>query len=253
MKIDAIPAFSDNYIWKLSDGEHAYVVDPGDANAVIRTLLKSHEQLVGILVTHHHADHVGGVRTLFEQFGCRIIGPASHKTGCPHETVKEGDTITLSPLPIQLRVVEVPGHTLDHVAYMGHGIALTGDTLFAGGCGRLFEGSAEQMWTSLSKLKALSDTTRIYCAHEYTLSNLKFAVTIEPDNPVLKSRLEAVMALRQQGEITLPSSIELEKATNPFLRADLPEVRRNVEKLIGQSLATPIETFAAIRRLKDNF
>jgi len=223
LKIHSVHAFDDNYIWIIADHVNAWVVDPGDAAPVI-TFLESHAlTLQGILLTHWHGDHQGGVLDLCARFaGIEVIGSHKPLKG-PSRPVSEGDLICV--LGADFEVIEVPGHTLDHVAYASvsdqfqHPVTFTGDTLFAAGCGRLFEGSAENMFSSLSKINSLPENTEIYCAHEYTLENLNFAVVAEPDNEDTQKRQKQVSDMRAQGKATVPTTLELERLTNPFLRA----------------------------------
>lgn len=256
MKIFAIPAFADNYIWALhTSDKEVYVVDPGEAAPVENMLSEKGLTLAGILVTHHHADHTGGIAALCSNRSIPVYGPSgNHIRGITHP-VAEGDTVTVAG--IALDVMAVPGHTLDHLAYVarkeGEPAALfCGDTLFAGGCGRLFEGTAEMMYTSLRRIGALPADTRVYCAHEYTVSNLRFALKADPDNPELKQRYQAELDKRQRNIPTLPSTILLEQRTNPFLRCHSANIRANVGKNMAQNLLSDdISTFAFLRRWKD--
>src|SRR5690625_4515878 len=257
--IEPIRAFRDNYIWLLRDSHsnRACVVDPGDAAPVIEALRNRNLALETILITHHHPDHVGGVARLVEQYAPRVYGPRSdHFTDVD---VVLADNDRLAVLDHDFEVLTVPGHTLDHIAYYHHTpgqppALFPGDTLFAGGCGRLFEGTAEQMHHSLSKLASLPGNTRVYCAHEYTLTNLRFALAVEPGNTALQQRLAEVERLRSEDLPTLPSTIALEKATNPFLRTAEPEVVAAASQYSGHdhSRAPASETFATIRSWKDN-
>jgi hydroxyacylglutathione hydrolase len=221
MNLIALPAFTDNYIWMLHDGRRAVVVDPGDAEPVRSALLAQGLELAGILVTHHHPDHVGGIDGLRTLLQGAVHGPARERIPAPFEPLQGGDTLQL--LGLSIEVIDVPGHTAGHIAFVlrpeGEApILFCGDTLFSGGCGRLFEGTPAQMHESLSRLAALPGNTRVCCAHEYTLSNLRFAQAVEPDNATLASHVVRCQALRAQGQPTLPSSIELERAINPFMR-----------------------------------
>lgn len=223
LKIDRVHAFTDNYIWIISNGSSCYAVDPGDAAPVLEYLTTSGQRLEGILVTHWHGDHQGGVADLLEHApNIPVIGSKKH-LACGSQPVSEGETIAV--LGAEFTVLEVPGHTLDHVAFVStstlfdHPVAFTGDTMFVAGCGRLFEGTPEQMFTSLHKIDQSPSDTAVYCAHEYTLSNLKFAIAVEPENPAIQERLETVTALRETNQPTVPSTLELERQTNPFLRA----------------------------------
>ncbi|KXF81222.1 hydroxyacylglutathione hydrolase [Enterovibrio coralii] len=251
LSVSSIPAFNDNYIWLLkNDDNHCVVVDPGDASPVIQTLSEQGLTLDGILLTHHHNDHIGGVGELLARFPALFIyGPNTARFPQVTHPVADNDTFTL--YGENFTVFQVPGHTLDHIAYYAEGMLFCGDTLFSGGCGRLFEGTPEQMHTSLTKLASLPEDTKVYCAHEYTQSNINFAIAVEPNNDALVSYAYDVKALRAENQSTLPSSIALEKAINPFLRAHIDSVKNAVtERAQGVS---DVETFAALRRWKDDF
>ena len=256
IKIDALPAFSDNYIWLLQDPErrHCAVVDPGDAAPVEAWLAANPDwQLSDILITHHHFDHVGGIERLKAATGARVLGPANEKIPGRDLALHDGDQVDV--LGQRFSVYAVPGHTLGHIAYIQaeqHWL-FCGDTLFAGGCGRLFEGSPEQMHQSLSRLAALPEQTQVFCTHEYTLSNLRFAAAVEPDNQQIKQRLEQVGQWREAGQISLPSSIALERATNPFLRSSEPAVSAMIAERDGPASRSPTQVFAALRAWKDHF
>lgn len=249
----AIPAFRDNYIWAILDGrsEHAVVVDPGDAAPVKQTLAARGLALAGILITHHHHDHTGGIDELLADGPVPVWGPAAEPVPQVSVPLSGGEKVEIEPLSLTLEVIAVPGHTSGHIAYFGEGMLFCGDTLFAGGCGRLFEGTAAQMHASLSALAALPPQTRVYCAHEYTESNLRFALQVEPDNAALVQRLAEVSRLRAEGDITLPSSIELELATNPFLRPHSPSVIKSAEAHAGRRLGSAVEVFTTLRAWKD--
>jgi hydroxyacylglutathione hydrolase len=252
-----IPAFADNYIWLLHDGASAAVVDPGDAGPVQAFLDARGLRLIAILATHHHADHVGGISALLERQSVPVYGPANESIPGRTHAMREGDEVVLAELAALLRVVDVPGHTAGHIAYAGtvgaEPVVFCGDTLFAGGCGRLFEGTPGQMWASLSKLAALPPSTRVYCAHEYTVANLRFAAAVEPGSADLARRRAAVGEQRARGEPTVPSTIADERATNPFLRVDVPEVAASAEIREGRALATSVERFAVLRAWKNAF
>ena len=255
MNLVALPAFADNYIWMVHDDSRAFVVDPGDAAPVIAALKSRRLQLAGILVTHHHADHVGGIdalRGLFDEGRSVVYGPAREPIPEPFVPLRGGDSVAL--LGLRFEVLDVPGHTAGHVAYVQRDVPsdpllFCGDTLFSAGCGRLFEGTPAQMWDSLGKLMRLPDDTRVYCAHEYTASNARFALSVEPENPALVARAETIRTLRAEGKPTVPSTIGLEKATNPFLRVESAELQRSVDR-VG---ADAVEIFAETRRRKDHF
>lgn len=247
-----IPAFKDNYIWLLRKGASAVVVDPGDAVPVLEVLDREKLVLDSILVTHHHKDHQGGVAQLLEYSSAQVFGPARESiTGRTH-ALQGGERISLSSLGVIMQVIAVPGHTLGHLAYYGHGCLFCGDTLFAGGCGRVFEGSYAQMHDSLMRLAGLPDDTLIYCAHEYTEANLRFALAVEPGNRSLASRVNEVAVLRARDLATVPSSLAIEKATNPFLRCHLPEVLMSARKR-GVTNAEEVAVFASIREWKNGF
>jgi hydroxyacylglutathione hydrolase len=254
IQISALPAFTDNYIWLLQDhrSQRCAVVDPGDA-APVEAWLDAHPDWVlsDILITHHHHDHVGGVERLKHISGATVYGPASENI--PARDVALNDNDSASVLGWEFDVYAVPGHTLGHIAYYHHGLLFCGDTLFAAGCGRLFEGTPDQMHHSLSRLAALPEDTLVYCTHEYTLSNLKFAAAVEPTNTDIAARLEKVTQQRQNGVMTLPSTLALEKLTNPFLRTGETLVKQKVDERAGAQNRAPSEVFAALRAWKDKF
>lgn len=258
LKIEALPAFTDNYIWMLQDVERRVcaAVDPGDAGPVQAWLdANSGWRLSDILITHHHHDHVGGVEQLKARYDSTVYGPATERIPGRDNALVDGQCIQI--LGIELQVIEVPGHTSGHIAYF-HPDAdepwlLSGDTLFAAGCGRLFEGTPAQMFTSLQRLAALPASTRVYCTHEYTLSNLRFARAVEPDNHDIARRFEKTTELRNAGHITLPSDLQTELATNPFLRSGEPSVAAAASKKSGSQLDSPQAVFAALRAWKDSF
>ena len=256
IQIDALPAFNDNYIWLLQDTAKrcCAVVDPGDAAPVLAWLQQHPDvQLTDILVTHHHNDHVGGVAQLKQVTGAKVYGPA--RESIPARDVALDDHDSVEVLGLTFTVIAVPGHTLGHIAYhqADQGLLFSGDTLFAGGCGRLFEGTPEQMHQSLSRFTALADATLVYCAHEYTLSNLRFAVAVEPDNADLQQRVRDAQALRERNLPTVPSTLALEKRTNPFLRVDETSVKEKADERNPGAGATPATVFAALRAWKDKF
>ncbi|ROR99985.1 hydroxyacylglutathione hydrolase [Sinobacterium caligoides] len=254
LNISAIKAYSDNYIWLLDDTNSAVIVDPGDAEPVIEHLEMHQLQLKMIIVTHHHFDHVGGIAALCEKYGAiDIIYPANSPYQEGNRAVSSGDSINI--LSHTFDVITVPGHTLDHVCYYSRHLKalFSGDTLFAGGCGRVFEGTSEQMYHSLQKLADLPSDTRVYCAHEYTLSNLRFALTLEPNNDILKQRLTETEELRRQELSTLPSTIGEELASNPFLRCHIREITKAANLPNDAKIADSVATFAAIRELKNHF
>jgi hydroxyacylglutathione hydrolase len=251
----AVPAFQDNYLWLIHDGKHAAVVDPGDAAPILAALDTHRLSLAAILLTHHHADHVGGVPELLRNFNVPVFGPRQESIPQITQGLGEDDSITLPGLDLKLNVFDVPGHTRGHIAYFApeQSWLFCGDTLFAGGCGRLFEGTPEQMVASLDKLAALPDATQIYCAHEYTLSNLRFAHEVEPENIALKTRIQHDQAKRDQGQPTVPSTMGMEKATNPFLRFREPGIADRLVASGHVSSREPIDVFAALRQWKNSY
>jgi hydroxyacylglutathione hydrolase len=253
MDIQPLRAFEDNYIWLLREGRGVVVVDPGDETPVLRYLAAENASLVAILLTHHHGDHTGGVAGLIARHPVPVYGPAAESILGITVPLREGDTVAMSGFQHSLKVIDVPGHTRGHIAYYGGGALFCGDTLFACGCGRLFEGTAEQMWTSLNKLAALPPETRVYCAHEYTQSNARFALAVEPDNAKLRARANRVAQLRASRQATVPFTLEEELETNPFLRSTQPEVTAAAERFRGNRLSCPVEVFAALREWKNGF
>ncbi len=256
MHLIPIPAFTDNYIWMLHDGERALVVDPGEASGVRETLARLGLRLDTILITHHHADHTGGVPELREATGARVIGPAFENMPEPLARVSGGEHV--DALGLRFEVIDVPGHTAGHIAYFcaaldGRPLVFCGDTLFSGGCGRLFEGTPGQMHDSLARLAALPGDTRVCCTHEYTLSNLAFAVAVEPGNTALQAYLARCQALRARGEPTLPSSIDTERAINPFLRTHVPPVVQAAQSRAPDSAGDPVSVLATLREWKNVF
>lgn len=249
-----MPAFDDNYIWMLHDGRQALVVDPGDEQPVLQALQAQHLQLSAILVTHHHQDHVGGVDALRAATGAAVYGPAGETMPEPLQRLAGGDTVQV--LGLTFEVIDVPGHTAGHIAYYsppgnGQPLLFCGDTLFSGGCGRLFEGTPAQMLASLDTLAALPGNTQVCCAHEYTLGNLRFARAVEPDNAALQEYTQRCEALRARRQPTLPSTLAVEREINPFLRAREASVARAVQARATASDA--VSVFAALREWKNQF
>ena len=262
-EIVPIAAFADNYVWLLRRGRYAAVIDPGDAAPVLAHLEQHRLELAAILVTHHHGDHIGGIEALLAHSAhsanprVPVFGPADEAIDEIDRPVKDGDRIELPELNTSFEVIAVPGHTRGHLAYYGGipsdgGVLFCGDTLFGCGCGRIFEGTAEQMWRSLARISALPADTRIYCAHEYTLANIRFALAVEPDNAALHARAEEAARLRAAGAPTVPSTLAVELATNPFLRWDAPAVIAAAKRSGGEA-ERPAAVFAAIRAWKDKF
>jgi hydroxyacylglutathione hydrolase len=257
IQIDALPAFTDNYIWLLQDPStrRCVVVDPGDAAPVLNWLDQHPDwTLSDILITHHHHDHVGGVLQLKQRTGARVFGPAAESI--PGRDVALGDNERIEVLGLEFEVYAVPGHTLGHIAFYHAAstpLLFCGDTLFAAGCGRLFEGTPAQMHQSLSRLNSLPGQTLVYCTHEYTLSNLRFAQAVEPDNADIADRLADVTRWRSENRISLPSNLALERLTNPFIRIDEASVRQKADERSGTSHLAPSDIFASLRTWKDNF
>lgn len=258
LNLHPVPAFTDNYIWCLHDNQSAYVVDPGQADPVLDYLSDRALTLKGILITHHHWDHVSGIEALLEAFpGVPVWGPAHETIPCCSEPLNEGDVIELD-WDIRFKIMEVPGHTLGHIAYYAQQspcgpILFCGDTLFSSGCGRLFEGTPKQMHHSLQKFAVLPPETIVCCTHEYTSANLRFALAVEPDNEDIKQRASQVAMMRDQNSPSLPSSIGLELRINPFLRVMESTVLESLQQKCGERPSNEVESFATLRQWKDNF
>ena len=256
LAVRAVQAFADNYIWLIHsplDPRLVAVVDPGDAQPVIAEVRRAGLQVAAILLTHHHPDHIGGVPGLLELGAVPVIGPADARIGSTTATVREGESLELRELGLAFKTLEIPGHTLSHIAFWGHGAVFCGDTLFSAGCGRTFEGTAIQMNASLERLRALPADTRVYCGHEYTASNLRFAMAVDPHNEAADAYLQRVTALRAAGKATLPSTLKLEIEVNPFLRCDRPEMPAAAQRHTGQTLPDNAAVFGALRAWKDGF
>ena len=253
INIEPIEAFSDNYIWLLTTNEGSIVIDPGESDNLLKIIKERNLNLKAILITHHHFDHTGGIEEILADKSIDVYGPNNNIDSI---NIKVSNESKINLLGIEFEVIEIPGHTLDHIAYYakndGHPILFSGDTLFAGGCGRVFEGTFEQMYESLSILKKLPLDTKIYCGHEYTESNLRFAKIVEPLNQGIISRYNDVVKLNKQGIPTLPSTIEIEIETNPFLRVGLKSIQQKISKKFNTP-KNDKDIFAAIRQWKDNF
>lgn len=247
-----IPAFKDNYIWLLRKGAAAVVVDPGDAGPVLEVLDREGLVLTAIVITHHHADHQGGVAGLLARYPAAVFGPQVESITGLSRPLRGGETIDLPGLGVAFEVIAVPGHTLGHLAYHGAGALFCGDTLFGAGCGRVFEGTMAQMLASLERLAALPGDTAVYCAHEYTEANLRFALAADPDNRLLQLRAVEVAAARAKGGATVPSTLAQEKATNPFLRCGDPALVASAQRRVAQA-TSPLEVFTALREWKNVF
>lgn len=257
LSVSAIPALKDNYIWALRRDGHreAVVVDPGEAEPVLRWLDAQNAVLGAILVTHHHWDHTHGIHELRQRWPVAVYGPAGeqHPIEALSHPLRNGEHVSLDCLDADFDVIDIPGHTLGHIALHGEGFLFCGDTLFSAGCGRLFEGSPEQMHHSLMRLAQLPADTQVCCGHEYSEANLVFALTVEPDNADARQHLTRVRELRRTEKPSLPSMLGLERSINPFLRCSEPAVVRAVSAQCGQALHSAVDVFAALRRWKDQF
>jgi hydroxyacylglutathione hydrolase len=251
LEIELVPCLSDNYAYLVRDADSGLcaVVDPSEALPVEKALAAKGWKLTHILNTHHHFDHTGGNIPLKEKFGAEIVGPGKDRARFEGIDTGVDESTNWKFGSRAVRVMEIPAHTSSHIAFVFDDAAFTGDTMFAMGCGRLFEGTPAMMWSSLSKLMTLPDATRIFCGHEYTQSNGRFALTLEPGNAALVARMKDVDAARAKGAPTIPSTLGLEKQTNPFLRTNSPEIR----KTLGMESASDVDVFGEIRRRKDNF
>ncbi|MDR2872677.1 MAG: hydroxyacylglutathione hydrolase [Xanthomonadaceae bacterium] len=251
MRLIPLPAFEDNYIWTLQDGDRMLVVDPGDAVPVLAVAERGIRP-AAVLITHHHADHCGGIARLQEQWpALPVFAPEDPRLNFRHDAIGEGARFTIGRW--ELSVIAVPGHTSSHIAFVTGQYLFCGDTLFSLGCGRLFEGTPAQMFDSLQKLSRLPDRTLVCCAHEYTLSNATFAAAVDPDNVFLHQRILEAGDQRRAGQATLPVTLSSELASNPFLRCDSQAIRASVASRLGRDPADPLETFAELRRWKDGF
>lgn len=262
ISITALNAFSDNYLWVISNGVNAALVDPGDADVCIKFLIKSQLTLTSILITHHHADHTGGIEKLVsfckeKQWPLTIYGPEKENIPYCDNKLSGSDIVNITELSIEFTTIDLPGHTAGHIAYFAkinnQPVVFCGDTLFSGGCGRLFEGTPEQMLQSLNKLKALPENTKVYCAHEYTQANLVFALTVDPENKDLINYKKKVDKLRSKNQSTIPTTIKVEKLINPFLRSHTNSIKVSAIKHNKNKETNTLESFTTIRLWKDQF
>jgi hydroxyacylglutathione hydrolase len=249
LNIIPIPAFDDNYIWLLHNGQNAVVIDPGDAAPVIETLAKLNLNLSAILITHHHSDHIDGVAGLLAHQAAPVFATSYEKFNFKHTQLSEGDVVNLPHIGQTFKVMWLPGHTSGHIVYVNDDYLLCGDVIFGAGCGRLLGGTAPQMFTSLQRLKSLKPSTQVFCTHEYTAKNIAFALTLDPDNADLIDREQQVKQLRAKNLPSLPSTIELELKTNPFLRCNQASIIQHSQAESNNELAV----FTAIRGLRNNF
>ncbi len=255
LEINPIPAFSDNYFWSIENKDRqSIVVDPGDASPVLDHLTQNKLNLHAILITHHHTDHTGGVNALKKHFNCPVYGPKSEAIEFSDTQLEENDNIQFPDFELEFNIIDIPGHTSGHIAYVANGVIFCGDTLFSAGCGRLFEGSPQQMLNSLDKILKLPSSTKFYCAHEYTLNNLKFAQSIEPNNVDIENRIQQVKKMRKQNIPSIPTTLANEKTYNPFLRTREPNMIAAVAELTnGKINYDPVSIFTFLRESKDNF
>src|SRR5271165_2615442 len=256
LNVRPVRAFSDNYIWLIESPQgkdRLVAVDPGDAAPVIAELQRSGASLAAILLTHHHPDHIGGVPELLRHGAVPVIGPDDARIAQRTRSVRDGERCDLPDLGLSFEILQVPGHTLSHIAFWGHGALFCGDTLFSAGCGRLFEGTPTQMNASLNRLRDLPPDTRVYCGHEYTAANLRFALTVDPANGAAREYQDSVARLRARDNPSLPSTLGLENRVNPFLRCDDPTVVAAAEAHAGKTLNDPALVFGALRAWKDQF
>jgi len=257
IEVSRVKAFEDNYIWLIhslnpNNDKGIIIVDPGEHQPVIEQIEIHHYVPAAIFITHHHGDHTGGVKKLVEQYNIPVYGPKNENIASVTTPLDNSQKVSLPDLNLEFSILDVPGHTRGHIAYLGHGSLFIGDTLFAGGCGRLFEGTGQQMHHSLSQLLTLNPNTLVYCAHEYTSDNLNFAIQVEPENQALIERISETKELRQHNKATVPSLLSVELATNPFLRFNENTVKLAAQEYTGKTLLTADAVFTATRNWKDD-
>jgi len=254
LKIHPVPAFSDNYIWVIHDQSHALVVDPGESQGVLDYLRQQQLELQAILITHHHYDHINGVEAILDSYPkATVFAPADERIPFAYQTMQENSHIGFAQPGIEFKVLETPGHTRTHIVYHNDAMLFCGDTLFSMGCGRLFEGTPEQMHHSLNKIKQLSEHLKVYCTHEYTLDNIRFAEAADPNNPSIQDYKQMVVQLRQDNMPSLPSTIAQEMALNPFLRTAEPDIQKHLSDALQTPVDDAVSAFAAMRSWKDRF
>jgi hydroxyacylglutathione hydrolase len=254
-QIKAVPALKDNYIWLIihRNSNQCLIIDPGDAKPVIDTIEHLKLNPIAVLLTHHHYDHSQGAMALKTKYNLNVYGSAIEGVASVNHPLFAETTLNFFPESTAATVLKIPGHTRDHLAYLFEHHLFCGDTLFTSGCGRIFEGTADQLLNSLKKIMALPDNTLIYCGHEYTIANLKFAKTVDPDNERLLIRIEDTRCLRDNNLPSVPATLLLEKQTNPFLRCDTDAIKTAVENHFGQQLDNELQVFTALRKWKDLF
>jgi hydroxyacylglutathione hydrolase len=252
--VQAVPTLKDNYVWLIRavDSDHVIVIDPGEAKPVIDALQQQNLVPIAILITHHHYDHVDGIKPFLSHYDVPVYGPANELIPAMTHPLSATDSLSIHPAFPDCRVIAIPGHTPGHIAYLFSDSLFCGDTLFAAGCGRVLGGTHAQLFASLNTLSTLPLDTKIYCAHEYTVANLQFACTVEPDNIDMQQRLQETTQYREQGRITLPSTLNLELSTNPFLRCQQASVIQRVEQQVSHELVDELAVFTALRQWKDN-
>ena len=255
LEIIPLPALKDNYIWLLKNkiSRHVAIIDPSETKPVLDKIKSESLIPIAILITHHHWDHVGGILGIIKQYDIPVYTPKTESVTGSTDLVSEGDIVALPELNINLEILDVPGHTSGAIAYYTNSIVFSGDTLFAGGCGRIFEGTSSQMYASLTKFKTLPANTLLYCGHEYTVKNLKFAASIEPQNTFIHKRLEHAQRSRKSNRPTVPTTLLEESRSNPFLRCEEPNVISAASDFFGKNLNNAVDVFTAIRQWKDNF